>query len=103
MNCPYCFSELTAAEAVACRTCDTPLHADCARLHGGCVTLGCPGTRFRAGSAVARRRALAPSLGWSTRCRIQTRRALEVALVPAEDVTLAVLGLGGLVGLALLL
>jgi hypothetical protein len=102
MNCPYCLGDLLEAPAVACAACQTPVHADCAQLHGRCVTLGCPGLTFQAARPSRRRRALSPALPWRARWRPRARAVLEVALAPSEDVALVVLGLGGLLGLALL-
>jgi len=103
MNCPYCLDDLLGSPAVACAACQTPVHTDCAQLHGRCVSLGCPGLTFRAATLSAQRRALTPSLPWQARWRPHARGVLEVVLAPSEDVALVVLGLGGLVGLALLL
>lgn len=103
MTCPFCLSGLEPGDAVVCRACETPVHAECARLHGGCVTLGCRGTRFKAGTGLAPRRALAPRIARPVSWRVHARRALDEALSPTEDISVALLGLGGLIGLALLL
>lgn len=45
LRCPYCHGEL-GPEPVRCGACATPVHAECAELHGRCVVLGCRGAAF---------------------------------------------------------
>ena len=101
-GCRLCLVARRDAGGDLIAACHTPVHADCAQLHGRCVTLGCPGLSFQAARPSARRRALTPALPWRARWRPRARSVLEVALAPSEDVALVVLGLGGLLGLALL-
>jgi len=80
--------------ALACDACTTPVHGECAAIHGRCVTLGCASTSFSHGGFDERTR-LEPSLPLSW----LVRTALSL---PRDDVALLVLALAGLVGLALL-
>jgi hypothetical protein len=88
--CAYCRDELAREAALACTECATPLHGECASLHGRCVTFGCASTRFGEAPAEARRR-LEPALPLWTRAR----RALHV-----EDAALVVFALAGVAALA---
>jgi hypothetical protein len=88
LRCPYCHGRLGAPEAVCCRRCGTPVHADCAAEHGRCVVLGCRGRSFRRGPPGRRR---PPDRSW----------LLRVAS-PLDDLTLALVGVAGLAAVLLL-
>lgn len=45
-NCAYC-KAAALYSAVRCRSCGTPHHRDCFRLHGGCSVYGCGGKSMR--------------------------------------------------------
>ena len=100
MICPYCRGDLGGA-AVRCGGCDTWLHGECALAHGGCTTFGCEGGVFASGPPARARRALTPALPPGLALRRALRGALEVALAPREDLSLAVLSAAGALGLLL--
>jgi hypothetical protein len=89
--CPYCHDELLSASALACESCATPVHRDCAAIHGRCVTLGCRSASFGPFEEAGRRLAL--PLPWLLR-----RAAFSIW----DDGVALLLALAGLGGLALI-
>jgi hypothetical protein len=89
--CPYCHDELDSASALACDSCATPVHGECAAIHGRCVTLGCRGARFVPFEEAGRRLGL--PFVWLLR---------HAAFSIWDDALALLLGLAGLGGLALI-
>jgi hypothetical protein len=95
--CPYCRERLDDAAALACETCATPVHAECAALHGRCVVFACAGMSFGARSPTSERTRLVPEL--SLRFRFA-----RFVLAPLEDaLALELAGVAGIVALLLAL
>ena len=97
MICPYCREAIDEGAAVACRSCATAVHGDCATLHGRCVTFGCAATEFDGvtdPSARARGR-LSPVLPLSVALRRLGREASLVAAAPLDALVVGVAGAAG--------
>ena len=104
MICPYCHAGLDPELewVLSCSNCRTPIHVECAGLHGCCVSLGCPSEDFTRARAQFGRTRLEPSWPTSVYLREALRQTVLVALAPREGVAVVLLAAVGLLGLALL-
>jgi len=118
-RCPYCRESLrevveghqdeerAAERTVACAECQTPVHARCVQIHGGCVTSGCSGRSFAFVDRVPRPQIRAARIA-RPRPRRRARPPREPRQVPEcprdwvrRDAPLLILGLVGILSLAL--
>ena len=101
MKCPYCHQDLGWQALLHCVRCQTPLHAECAALHGGCVTFGCQSERLLNGPPTS-----PAELRLRASRRQRLRRGLRAGLSWGgrlwEDPALLLFGLAGLLTWGLL-